>query len=47
MAADAGYSLAQWRLGCAHENVDFGVKIDLEVARTWFQEAAEGGDRPS
>ena len=43
MAADGGYSYAQWRLGCACELGELSLTIDLEVARTSYRKAADGG----
>ena len=40
MAAEVGNGYAQRRLGVAYTNRKLGVEIDLEAARTYFQEAA-------
>ena len=43
MAADGGYSYAQWRLRCAFEFGELTLTIDLEAARTSYRKAVHGG----
>ena len=42
-AAEGGNAIAQWSLGVTYENGHYGVVINFKTARTYFQDAVEGG----
>lgn len=42
MAADAGYPMAQFRIGLAHQK-GVGFAVDPAAARQWHRKAADGG----